>query len=54
MKTIEVTGRNGYLYDATHISGNLYIVGKYIVSVIDGRCDATVCKATKSNVARMK
>jgi len=52
--TIEVTGRNGCIYDATHISGNLYIIGKFIVKVVDGKCDETLCKATKANISRMK
>jgi len=50
----EVIGRNGYVYDATHISGNLYIVGKFIVEVINGQCAATICKATKANIARLR
>lgn len=54
MQTIEVTGRNGAIYDATHISRNLYIVGKFIVTVADGKCDQTVAKATKANIARLK
>ena len=49
--TTTVTGRNGFQYDAKHISGNLYIVGKFIVIVSDGICQETVCKATKANVA---
>jgi hypothetical protein len=51
--TTTVTGRNGFQYDAKHISGNLYIVGKFIVIVLDGICQETVCKATKANVAAM-
>ena len=50
----QVTGRNGYIYPATLISGNLYIVGKYIVTVVDGRCDETIARATKANVARYR
>jgi len=52
MKTTEVTGRNGYIYDATHIKDNLYVVGKFIVTVEDGRCDETICRATKASVTR--
>ena len=52
--TIEVTGRNGFKYDAKHVSGCLYVVGKYIVKVIDGKCDETICKATKANIASRK
>lgn len=48
-----VTGRNGFEYDAKHISGNLYIVGKFIVIVLDGICQETVCKATRANIAAM-
>ena len=51
---IEVTGRNGSIYNATHLRANLYIVGKFIVSVEDGKCVETVCKATAANVAKMK
>ncbi len=50
--TSTVIGRNGYEYDAQHLSGNLYIVGKFIVTVVDGKCDETICKATKANVAK--
>ena len=54
MKTqTTVTGRNGYEYDATHINGNLYIVGKFIVVVEDGKCEDTICRATKANVKRL-
>ena len=49
--TTTVTGRNGSDYDAKHIVRNLYIVGKYIVRVVDGKCETTLCKATKYNLA---
>ena len=48
--TTTVTGRNGSEYDATQVSGNVFIVGKYLVRVIDGKCETTLCKATKYNV----
>jgi len=51
---IEVTGRNGSTYNATHIKSNLYVVGKFIVSVVNGKCVDTICKATKANVSKMK
>ncbi len=47
-----VIGQNGFEYDAKHLKANLYIVGKYIVTVADGRVDETVCRATKANVKR--
>ena len=47
-----VTGRNGFEYDdVKHINGDFYIVGAYIVRVIDGRCVETMCRATKKYVA---
>ena len=51
---IEVIGRNGFKYDATPLTSNFYIVGKFIVTVVDGRCDETVCRATKANIAKYK
>ena len=52
-----VIGRNGYAYDAYHLAGKYYIVGKYVVTVEHGELDSrvvdTVCKATKANVARI-
>jgi hypothetical protein len=51
--TIEVTGRNGYTYPATLVKGNLYVVGKFVVSVEDGACKQTICRATKANVAKL-
>jgi len=48
-----VIGRNGYEYDAQHISGNLFIVGKFIVRVTEGKCEKTICRATKANVKRL-
>lgn len=45
----EVNGRSGYLYPAKHLSGNLYIVGKYIVLVEENAVQETICKATKKN-----
>jgi len=53
MKTTTVIGRNGYEYDAKHIGGDLFIVGKFIVKVEDGKCEDTICRATKANVARL-
>ncbi len=40
-----VTGRNGYEYDAEHISRDLYVVGNYIVRVEDGKVEETICRA---------
>lgn len=51
---IEVIGRNGFKYDATPLTGNFYIVGKFIVTVVDGKCDETVCRATKANLKKYK
>jgi hypothetical protein len=48
-----VIGRNGYEYDAKHISGDLFIVGKFIVTVEDGKVEKTVCRATKTNAQRL-
>jgi len=48
-----VMGRNGYEYDAVQINDNLYIVGKFIVTVEDGKCEDTICRATKANVKRL-
>ena len=45
------TGRNGFEYDAKHIKDNFYIVGIYIVRVVDGKCVETMCRATKAYVA---
>jgi hypothetical protein len=50
--TTTVTGRNGFEYDAVQIKNDFYIVGKFIVTVEDGKCKQTVCKATKANVAK--
>jgi len=50
-QTVEVKGRNGSTYNATHVCRNCYVVGKYIVEVIDGKVTATRCKATKLNLA---
>ena len=51
-----VIGRNGYAYDALHIGGDLYIVGKHVVRVEHGELDSrvveTVCKATKAGISR--
>ena len=47
-----VIGRNGFEYDAQQISNDLYVVGKFIVTVEDGKCKDTVCKATKANLKR--
>jgi hypothetical protein len=43
-ETIEVTGRNGYTYDAVCITGNLFVVGKFIVTVEDGKVQDNVAK----------
>lgn len=51
---MEVIGRNGIRYDATHLSGYLWIVGAYIVLVRDGICQETICRATKANIAKLK
>ena len=52
-----VIGRNGFAYDAYHLHGDMYIVGKYVVKVDHGELDlrvvGTVCKATRSNVSRI-
>ena len=48
----EVTGRNGYIYDATQVKGNLYVVGRFIVKVKAGRVTNTICRATKTNISR--
>ena len=48
-----VMGRNGYEYDAVQINDDLYIVGKFIVTVEDGKCEDTICRATKANVKRL-
>jgi len=50
--TIEVIGRNGFDYEATHLSADLYIVGKFIVRVESGKCTDTIARATKANVKR--
>lgn len=47
-----VKGRNGFDYDAVQINDNLYIVGKFIVIVEDGKCEETICLATKANVSK--
>ena len=49
---IEVIGRNGHIYDAIQISSELCIVGKFIVLVEDGKCEETICRATKANIAK--
>lgn len=54
MKTIEVIGRNGYVYDARHLTGSLYVVGKFIVEVKAGRVTDTICRATKNNLSGTK
>ena len=51
MKTATVIGRNGYEYDAKLLLGQIYIVGNFIVRVIDGKVDRTLCRATKKMVA---
>ena len=60
--TNHVIGRNGYAYggdlyyDARHIGGDLYIVGKHVVRVEHGELDSrvviTVCRASKSGISR--
>ena len=51
--TIEVMGRNGFEYDATHITGKLHIVGHHVVEVENGKCGKTICRATKANLKRI-
>jgi hypothetical protein len=51
MKTTTVIGRNGYEYEARLLLGNIYVVGAFIVRVIDGKCDRTLCRATKKMIA---
>jgi hypothetical protein len=51
--TTTVIGRNGFAYDATQISSELFIVGKFIVVVEEGKCEETICRATKANVKRL-
>jgi hypothetical protein len=53
MATKEVIGRNGYIYDAKHLTGNLYVVGKFIVRVEDGKVTDTVAKATKARLTEI-
>ena len=53
MKTTTVIGRNGYEYGAQNISGDLFIVGKFIVKVEDGKVEDTICRATKANIKRL-
>ncbi len=53
MKT-QVTGRNGYEYDAQHIARDLFIVGRYIVRVEDGKVTDTICRATRGNIKAVK
>lgn len=53
MANVTVIGRNGFEYDAQQIRDQFHIVGKFIVTVVDGKCDKTVCRATKANVARI-
>lgn len=48
-----VLGRNGFEYEAKHVSGDLYIVGRFVVRVVDRKVVATVCRATKSNIANL-
>ena len=52
-KATTVIGRNGFEYNAQQITADLYVVGKYIVTVEEGRTIDTVCRATKANVARL-
>lgn len=47
--TIEVIGRNGYIYDATPLRGDLVVVGKWIVRIQDGKVKDTVARATRAN-----
>ena len=51
---IEVIGRNGCLYDASHVYGPLYVVGAFIVEVQAGRVVKTVCRATNANIAKYR
>lgn len=56
--TIEVRGRNGHDYDAEPVGGvaadNLYIVGKWVVTVWEGEVRSTVCRATKANLKELR
>jgi hypothetical protein len=53
MTTTTVIGRNGFEYDAQNINGDLFIVGKFIVRVENGKVEDTICRATKANVKRL-
>lgn len=46
---VEVIGRNGYIYDAEHVCGDFYKVGRYVVVVEDGRCVRNATKREKQN-----
>ena len=52
--TVTVTGRNGYQYEAEHLSGDRYKVGNWICVVEDGKVVRTVKKATAANIAEEK
>jgi hypothetical protein len=52
--TVEITGRNGFVYDATHLRDDLYIVGHFIVRVENSHVVETVSRATKSSIKRLE
>lgn len=54
MKRSEVIGRNGFRYDAEHVSGNVYVVGRYLVIVRGGYCRETIGRATKAAIEEIK
>ena len=54
MAVATVIGRNGTEYDAKRISENLYIVGKFVVTVEDGYVIDTIRKATYGDVQMAK
>lgn len=53
---VEVLGRNGFVYDARHLSENFYVAGKFIVKVeLDEniqmlRVIETVTRATRAAI----
>lgn len=53
MTITTVIGRNGYEYDAQQITSKLFIVGKFVVTVEDGKVEDTVCRATKANIKNL-
>lgn len=43
--TTPVIGRNGFEYDATHVTGEFFRVGRHIVKVVKGRVKRNATKA---------